>query len=380
MTNLWPEFAAVAPRVFSVNIAGSSDATAGQDHMQDWAMVNHGSYTYASSQGEMDSAFERAATELRRPTVYQVVATSSPLSATPTPEPTPTPDVTATPVPTPTPTPTVTETPVADGAIAVGPLSLAVTPGEPPPPAAGQVAMILDTSGSMLQGLDGQTRADVARAALTDLVTTVIPPGTLVSLRTFGDTPDSCETLLVVPPGPLDPVGMANTIADLPVVNLVKTPIGAALTAVAGDLEGGSGPKIVVLVTDGEETCDGDAATAIAALVDSGIDVRVNIVGFAIDDPLLQETFAEWAALGNGSYFDAANASELNAAIALAVQPSYDIMDANGSLIASSQAGSPPVMVPPGTYQIVVRTVPEIVIGDVVVVSGETTELSLQIP
>jgi hypothetical protein len=240
--------------------------------------------------------------------------------------------------------------------------------------------MILDTSGSMLQGLDGQSRADVARAALTDLVTTVIPPGTTVSLRTFGDTPDSCETLLVVPPGPLDPEMMASTIAGLPVINLVKTPIGAALAAVASDLEGSSGPKIVVLVTDGEETCDGDAAAAITALVDSGIDVRVNIVGFAIDDPLLQVTFAEWAALGNGSYFDAANASELNAAIALAVQPTYDVVDANGTILASGQAGGTPIAVAPGTYQIVVRTVPEMVIGEVVVVSGETTEVTPPLP
>ncbi|MEJ7901912.1 MAG: VWA domain-containing protein, partial [Thermomicrobiales bacterium] len=148
-----------------------------------------------------------------------------------------------------------------DGSLQVlAPQPAAGQPSVIPVAADGQVAIILDTSGSMLQGLDDSTRADIAKAALIDLVTTTIPAGTTVSLRTFGDTPDSCETLLVVPPEPLDGPAMAQTIANLPIVNLVRTPIGAALESVAVDLGPGDGPKIVVLVTDGEETCDGDPA------------------------------------------------------------------------------------------------------------------------
>jgi hypothetical protein len=253
-------------------------------------------------------------------------------------------------------------------------------PGEPstlPASATGQVALILDTSGSMLQGLGDQTRAEIAIAALIDLVTTTIPPGTTVSLRTFGDTPDSCETILVVPASPLDPAAMADTIATLPIVNLVRTPIGASLEAVAGDLAETSGPKIVVLVTDGEETCDGDPAAAIEALVASGIDVRVNIVGFAIDDPALEATFQEWAALGNGQYIDAGNADELNAAVAQAVLPTFEVRDENGEVVASGQVGGEAVSLPPGEYTVVIQSDPEIVIAEVVVASGEDTEVEV---
>jgi Mg-chelatase subunit ChlD len=38
----------------------------------------------------------------------------------------------------------------------------------------------------------------------------------------------------------------------------VKTPLAAALERVAADLSEVDGPKIVVLVTDGEETCGGN--------------------------------------------------------------------------------------------------------------------------
>jgi len=371
MTALWPGLTATAPRIFAVGIAGSEDPAHGQDLMEDWSSVNNGQYVYVRDQGEMDIAFDRAATELRRPSIYTIAVQTSAPQPTPTPEPTPIP------TPTPVPTPEPTATPVADGSLQV--LAPSPVEGQPPllPAAAnGQVAIILDTSGSMLQGLDDSTRADIAKAALIDLVTTTIPPGTTVSLRTFGDTPDSCDTRLVVPPGPLDGASMSEVIANLPIVNLVRTPIGASLEAVAGDLGTGDGPQIVVLVTDGEETCDGDAAAAIQALVDSGIDVRVNIVGFAIDDAQLAATFAEWASIGNGQYIDAGNAGELNQAVSRAVLPTFDVTNATGMVVASGQVGAEPIALPPGTYQVVVRSDPELVI-EVVVEPGVPTEIDL---
>lgn len=370
MEKLWPRLGSVGPRVYAVMIAGSSDVYHGQDLMQDWALVNGGSYDYVRDQAAMDVAFDRAATELRRPAVYTITADATAAMPTPTPMPEPT--------PTPEPTPELTPTPTApDGSISVLP---------PPPSGQGpslpaspdtSVAIILDTSGSMLQPLEDGTRADVAKSALIDLVTTIIPAGTTVSLRAFGDTPDSCETRLIVPGGPLDPEGMSATIASLPVVNLVRTPIGASLEAVAGDLGQQPGPKIVVLVTDGEETCDGDPAAAIEALIASGIDVRINIVGFAIDDAALRAQFTEWANLGNGQYIDAGSADELNAAVASAVLPSFEVVDANGLVVASGQLGGPAVAVSPGTYQIKIITDPVMMIDQVTVTSGQEVTVTV---
>jgi hypothetical protein len=227
----------------------------------------------------------------------------------------------------------------------------------------------------MLQELDGSTRADIAKDALTQLVTTTLPAGTNVSLRTFGDAPDSCESRLVVPQSPLDPTFMSETIAGIPVINLVKTPIGASLDVVGQDLGNAPGPKIVVLVTDGEETCDGDPAAAIQNLIASGIDVRVNIVGFAVDDAALKAQFTEWAQLGNGRYIDAADASELTSAIAASVQPGFDVIDASGSVIASGQTGGEPVSIPPGTYTVILHTDQEIEFDNVTVASESETWL-----
>ena len=372
--DLWPALEGVQPRIFAVHVAGGFPLD--QHLMQDWATVNSGSYSYVRNQGDIDVAFDRAATILRRPSRYSLSVETTEPPAPPTTTSTSTTSTSTTSTSTSTTSTSTTVAPVAvDGFVRVLPAPL--QPGQPV--AIGgdaSVAIILDTSGSMLQDLEGGERIDAARSALTQLVTQTIPAGTNVSLRVFGDTPDSCDTRLLVPQSPLDQAGMASVIENVPVVDGVKTPIGASLAQVAGDLGTAPGPKIVVLVTDGEETCDGDPAAAIQALIDSGIDVRVNIVGFALDDEALKAQFQEWAELGNGQYIDAGNQAELTAAVASAVQPTFDVLHPNGTVIASGQVGGEPVALPAGTYAVEVRSNPPQRF-DITIIGGQTLDMPL---
>ncbi|MGH2560924.1 MAG: vWA domain-containing protein, partial [Thermomicrobiales bacterium] len=223
------------------------------------------------------------------------------------------------------------------------------------------VELILDTSGSMLQPLGDQRRIDVAKAALTDLVTTTLPAGTPLALRVFGTEPDSCETPLAVPFAPLDPAAVAGQIAAIQVVDLVRTPIGAALEQVANDLAGAGEPRIIVLVTDGEETCDGDPEAAIRAL----------------DDDALRSQFQDWARIGGGRYIDAANAEELGAAVTAAVQPPFRVLDQSGQVVAQGIVSGDPVPVPAGTYRVEVVGDPVRVIEPVVVGAGAEVSVAL---
>ncbi len=239
------------------------------------------------------------------------------------------------------------------------------------------VDLILDNSGSMLQLLDDERRIDVAREVLTDLIEDTLPSGIPLALRVFGDEPDSCETELAIDLAPLDSDAAVERIAAIESVDGVKTPLAAALERVAADLSGVDGPKIVVLVTDGEETCGGNPQRAIRELVNQGIDVRVNIVGFAVDDEGLKEQFEEWARIGGGQFFDAAGAEELGNAIAAALQPPFEVRDAAGAVIGSGVVDGDAVRVPPGTYAVEIRSDPSRDFSDVVVGNGEEFELSL---
>jgi len=216
--------------------------------------------------------------------------------------------------------------------------------------------LILDASGSMLQRLEGKRRIEIAKAVLTDLVTQKVPAGTPVAIRVFGHKEaDSCRTDLEMPLSELDPAKAASLIGKIQAMNLAKTPIADSLAQVANDLAGVKGMRLVVLITDGEETCGGDPAEAIRRLKEQGIDVRVNIVGFAIDDQSLKQSFKLWAELGDGDYFDASGAEQLSQSLASALQIPFDIFNGQGQKVAEGLVGGPAVAIPAGTYEIRTR-------------------------
>jgi hypothetical protein len=219
-------------------------------------------------------------------------------------------------------------------------------------PPGSAVEIILDASGSMLQRIGKDRRIDIARQTLTKLTSSVIPSGTPFAFRVFGREEDSCQTDLDIPLGPLNAAAVGAKIAELEAKNGAKTPIGASLEQVASDLAAVKGQRLVILLTDGEETCGGDPAAAIEKLKQAGVAVRVNIVGFAIDDAKLAATFRLWSDTGNGAYFDAKDAAGLNTALAQAMRPGFEVVNAQGAAVADGLAGGDAVSVMPGTYTV----------------------------
>lgn len=240
----------------------------------------------------------------------------------------------------------------------------------------GSIALILDASGSMLQRLGDQRRIDLAQTALTRLIDSTIAPGTPVALRVFGHLkPGGCETELVAPLAPLDRAKLSAQVRAIAARNLAKTAIGASLAAVADDLAGVEGRALIVLVTDGEETCGGDPEQEIRKLKESGFDFALNIVGFAIDEAGLEQDFQRWAALGDGRYFSAADGGALTTMIQQASQAgpaSYVVLRA-GTQAATGIVGGDAISLKSGSY--------ELVIGDrrqpVEIVSGEETRVAI---
>ncbi|CAM2063717.1 VWA domain-containing protein [Sulfidibacter corallicola] len=248
-----------------------------------------------------------------------------------------------------------------------------------PLPSESAVELILDASGSMLQRMDGKRRIDIAKQALVDLVTQTIPEGTPFALRVFGhQEADACRTDLEQALAPLNRSKTVARIKQIQAKNLAKTPIAESLSLVASDLAKVKGQRMVVLITDGEETCGGDPAATIQALKDGGIDVRVNIVGFAIEDEALKQAFALWADLGDGAYFDADNAAQLGESVTDAFQIPYDVLDATGEAVASGMVGAEPVEVPAGTYRVQTRETPPRVIERAIVEPDKTHTLTLK--
>jgi hypothetical protein len=262
--------------------------------------------------------------------------------------------------------------------LAPGRLRVVATAAGKSVPDGATVAVVFDASGSMLQRIGGERRIDIAKQAVATLVREVLPASVAFSLRVFGHKEaDSCRTDLEMPAAPLDRAAAAAKIASIEAMNLAKTPIGESLRLTAVDLAGRPPPHLIILVTDGEETCGGDAAAAIRELRSRGADVRVNIVGFAIDELMLQETFAEWARLGDGKYFNARNGGELVASLVESIEVPYAVVDARGTTVATGTVNGTPVELEPGTYRVVAQTSPPRTIDNVVVNIERETSATL---
>lgn len=240
---------------------------------------------------------------------------------------------------------------VTPGAIP-GTLRVTASAGEPADPRSGAVEVILDASGSMLKRLGTERRIEIAKEALQNLVADAIPAGTPFALRVFGHREaDSCRTDLEIPLAPLLADAASVKINAIQAKNLAKTPIAASLNQVRQDLAGVSGPVTVVLLTNGEETCGGDPRAAIEDLGRAGFDVRVNIVGFAINELELKEQFESWARIGNGRYIEANDREELGEAMNRSLDVPYEVLSGD-EVVRMGVVNGEPVPLLPGSYRV----------------------------
>jgi hypothetical protein len=175
------------------------------------------------------------------------------------------------------------------------------------------VLLILDGSGSMNARLpNGETRIAVAQRAIKG-VAGFIPGKAQVSLRLYGAKSPSrdknCQdTHLAVPFAAAE----ANATAITSTVDQTRaqgyTPIALSLQQAANDFATDAKERVVVLVSDGKETCQGDPVVAAKALAAKG--VTVHTVGFVVDTAARGQ-LQNIARITGGTYFDAPVGPEL---------------------------------------------------------------------
>ena len=368
---MWSLLEQVRPTIFAAHIGSFDNPLREKQILQDMAMASGGHYTSARTQAAMDVVFERVATWLRRPAYYKLsveAPKAEPAPAAPKKDEAPAEPKTA-------------EAPAEE----LG--TLKVVEAEPniqidresydhPEKRLGAIEIVLDASGSMLKRMGDQRRIEIARSSLTKLVTEELPAAAPVALRVFGhDKPGSCETALVQPIAPLDPAAMTGIVSGIHPQNLARTPIGASLRAVREDLAGVEGRATVILLTDGEETCEGDPRGEIAALAADKIEVRVNIVGFAVDDPNLKEEFKEWARLGRGTYFDAAEPEALPKAVKAATRLTFRAIDQSGTIAGTGAVDGDALALKPGAYRVEIDSAPPTKFENIIVTANEVTKI-----
>jgi hypothetical protein len=175
------------------------------------------------------------------------------------------------------------------------------------------VLLVLDASGSMNARLPNrETRIAVARRAIKS-VATLLPSEAQVSLRMYGaQSPKSgknCQDTHRAVPFATAQVNGAAIASSVDAARAQGyTPIAFSLRQAAGDFPAGAKERVIVLVSDGKETCDGDPVVVAKELAGRGI--VIHTVGFVVDSAARGQLQAVARATG-GSYFDAPAGPEL---------------------------------------------------------------------
>jgi Ca-activated chloride channel family protein len=312
------------------------------------------------------------------PTPVVVVSNVAPTAV---PKPTAAPTPTVVPKPIIAPAPTITAEPTATLETAAAPQSgtivVRMAEGQKLTRTIGNIEIILDASGSMLAPLDGRRKIDTAHESLDRLIEK-LPDTTNVALRSYGHrrTGDCGDIELIVPLAALDRTALTSRISAINPVANGMTPIGLSLQQVADDLKGARGDMVVVLVSDGEETCGSDPAQIAAQLHANNPRLRIDVIGFNIGPEDSRARLSAIAKGGGGSYFDAGDAAQLAAALQQAVALTYRVLDAHGSEVYRGALGSSATL-PVGRYSVEISSDAPLTISAVDVGSTKSTTVEL---
>jgi Ca-activated chloride channel family protein len=177
----------------------------------------------------------------------------------------------------------------------------------------GKVLFILDASGSMWGKVEGQDKIAIAKDVMTDLVRQ-LPDGIEAGLEAYGHRSkgqcDDIEILAAPARGNRD--AMVKQIQSITPKGM--TPITRSLELAAESLKGTEEQASIVLVSDGKETCEADPCAAVQSIRAQGINLRVHVVGFDVNDEERKQLQCI-ADAGGGKYFSADNAGQLAAAL-----------------------------------------------------------------
>ncbi len=273
-----------------------------------------------------------------------------------------------------------------------------------------RILFLLDGSGSMLARWENTYRITVAKKLLSDFVDSLRTVNNLeLALRIYGHQYDQklkrCDDSRLEAPFAQDNhdriIGVLKNLGPKG-----NTPIAYSLEQAANDFPmDGKARNIIIIITDGIESCDGDPCAVSLQLQRKGIFLKPFIIGIGMDKKF-EEQFGCM-----GSFYDASNISEFRHALNKALfqslgktTVSVDLLDINDKPTETNvnvsfinhftqtsafefvhyldNNGKPdsveidPVL----SYDIIVNTIPSVGINEVGITAGKHNVLQIKSP
>ncbi|MBI9074238.1 MAG: VWA domain-containing protein [Desulfatibacillum sp.] len=176
-----------------------------------------------------------------------------------------------------------------------------------------QLVLIFDGSGSMWGQINGVAKITIAKNAMGEIVQG-LPDDINLGLVAYGHRQkgdcDDVEFLI-----PLDKIDKQGVIKTVQAINPKgKTPIVRSVRMTAEAIKHLEDETTIILVSDGEETCDPEPCAFVQELKALGIKFVMHVVGFDVGGAT-EEQLKCMAQAGGGEYFPASDADNLKSAL-----------------------------------------------------------------
>jgi len=176
------------------------------------------------------------------------------------------------------------------------------------------VMLILDASGSMWGQIAGKAKIDIARSAISQILTRW-NSDTHIGVMTYGHrAKGDCSDIQT-----LRPVGRVDRSQIMHLLNGLspkgKTPLGASIIMAANSLKSREEAASVVLVSDGLDTCGMDPCEVARKLKRQNINLRIHVIGFDVNNVKDISKLQCIATNTGGKYIRANNINQLNHAL-----------------------------------------------------------------
>ncbi len=245
--------------------------------------------------------------------------------------------------------------------------------------AATNVELILDASNSMWGQIQGVAKITIAKDVLEQIING-LPDEMNVGLRLYGhryglnDRRACQDTELNVPIGPVDKAALVDIIKKIQPKG--KTPLVHSVLQAGNDfknIQSGS----IILITDGIESCNGDINSIASALKESGLELKLHIVGFDIKEEAARKELETIAKSTEGTYLDAKDSQELLSSLEQTLTIDFEILDEKGQAKAKGTVGGESIRLMEGSYILRLLVEPEPFEADITVRPGQKTTIIL---
>ncbi|MGW3100505.1 VWA domain-containing protein [Streptomyces sp. NPDC001100] len=212
-----------------------------------------------------------------------------------------------------------------------------------------KVELVLDVSGSMsAKDMDGGSRMAAAKQAFNEVLDAT-PEEVQLGIRTLGanyhgnDRKTGCkDTAQLYPVGTLNRTEAKTAVATLQPTGW--TPIGPALLKAADDLNGGDGTRRIVLISDGEDTCQPlDPCEVAREIAAKGIGLTIDTLGL-VPDAKTRDQLSCIADATGGTYTSVQHKEELSDRVGQLVDRAADPVVTPVATEGTAQCSSAPAL------------------------------------